>query len=221
MKQTVLVLAVLTAVGLSACSSTSAPGLNPGNVTAVKEQRLSTDFKEEGIRVTYTFTGEVEKVEAFGYAEVWRGQYQHVAEADAKDKLVKFLHGESVSTSRKTQVIAKSIDRAQDNTINKFKTIDGAINFTDTDLEKVESQANVVPSSDENSKSNTALRKASVNNAQIVTSTITISSKGILQGVYRERTESINDNKTFVAVYVWSPKGQKVANDVKKLMGIR
>jgi hypothetical protein len=70
MKKTIVSLCVLALVG---CSSTKQVGIHPGDITPVKEQRLSTDFKREGVRVTYTFGGEVEKIEAFGYAEVWRG----------------------------------------------------------------------------------------------------------------------------------------------------
>lgn len=210
-----LALAALVATG---CSSTKLAGINPGEVSAVKDTRLSTDFKREGIRVTYTFSGDVEKIEAFGYADVWRNNYAQVAEADAKDKLIKFLRGETVSTNRMTRVIAKSIERAQDNTLNKFRTADGAINITDNDIESDEAKANINPSEEENSRSNTALRKASVNSAQIVTSTITVSAKGRLSAVTRERAGVVDDGKTFMAVYTWTPRGQKAARSITNMM---
>ena len=217
MKRSLLALA-MAAVLATGCSTTQVAGINPGEVSSVKDTRLSTDFKREGIRVTYTFSGEVEKIEAFGYAEVWRNNYAHVAEADAKDKLIKFLRGETVSTTRMTRVIAKSIDRAQDNTVNKFRTVDGAINIADDELEREENKANINPSSEENSRSNTALRKASVNSAQIVTSTITVSAKGRLSAVSRERAGVIDDGKTFMAVYTWTPRGQKAARSITNMM---
>lgn len=217
MKKSLLVLS-LAAILATGCSSTKLAGVNPGEVTSVKDERLSTDFKREGVRVTYKFSGEVEKIEAFGYAPVWRGEYQIVAEADAKEKLVKFLRGETVDSTRMTRVIAKSIERSQDNTLNKFRTVDGTINVSDADIEKEESQANVNPSSEENSKSNTALRKASVNNARIVTSTITVTAKGRLSAVRKDRGGAIEDGKTYMAVYVWTPKDQNAARSITNMM---
>jgi hypothetical protein len=208
----------LAALVVTGCSSTKLAGIDPGEVSAVKDTRLSTDFKREGIRVTYTFSGKVEKIEAFGYAEVWRNNYAQVAEADAKDKLIKFLRGETVSTNRMTRVIAKSIERAQDNTLNKFRTADGAINVTDNDIESNEANANINPSEEENSRSNTALRKASVNSAQIVTSTITVSAKGRISAVTRERAGVVDDGKTFMAVYTWTPRGQTAARSITNMM---
>lgn len=217
MKKSLLVLS-LAAILATGCSSTKLAGVNPGEVTSVKDERLSTDFKREGVRVTYKFSGEVEKIEAFGYAPVWRGEYQIVAEADAKEKLVKFLRGETVDSTRMTRVIAKSIERSQDNTLNKFRTVDGTINVSDADIEKEESQANVNPSSEENSKSNTALRKASVNNARVVTSTITVTAKGRLSAVRKDRGGAIEDGKTYMAVYVWTPKDQNAARSITNMM---
>lgn len=217
MKKSLLVLS-LAAILATGCSSTKLAGVNPGEVASVKDERLSTDFKREGVRVTYKFSGEVEKIEAFGYAPVWRGEYQIVAEADAKEKLVKFLRGETVDSTRMTRVIAKSIERSQDNTLNKFRTVDGTINVSDVDIEKEESQANVNPSSEENSKSNTALRKASVNNARVVTSTITVTAKGRLSAVRKDRGGAIEDGKTYMAVYVWTPKDQNAARSITNMM---
>lgn len=180
--------------------------------------RLSTDFKREGIRVYYDWRGEVEKVEAFGYAEVWRRGFEVAAEADAKDKLIKFLRGESVTTERKTKIIYKSLERAQDNTLNKFRTLDGTVNTVAEDLEKEESKANIKPSDDENSRSNTALRKASINAAQEVTSNITVTSSGRLTAVYKEKSGVIDDGKTYSAVYVWTPKAQSAARQITDIM---
>lgn len=214
-------LIALIAVALVGCSTTKQAGINPGDVAPVKEQRLSTDFKREGVRVTYTFGGEVEKIESFGYADVWRGQYRIVAEADAKDKLIKFLRGETVDTQRLTKTIAKSIERSQDNTLNKFRTVEGAINVTDVEINEEESKQADKPNEDENSKENTALRKASINNAVQVVSTITVTSSGRLTAVYKERGGVIDDGKTYQAVYVWTPKQQNAARYITNVMDQR
>ena len=212
MKKTLIALAMVSII--AGCSSTKqAVKLDDVNV---KEQRLATDFRREGIRVTYSFTGDVEKIEAFGYAPVWRGEYRVVAEADAKDKLVKFLRGETVDTQRMTRVIAKSIERSQDNMLNRTKTVDGAIVIADTDIELDTTKPQA--SNDENSKENTALRKASVNNARIVTSTIVVSAQGRLNGVYKEKGFVAEDGKTYNAIYVWTPKMQQSARFISTMM---
>jgi len=212
MKRTLIALAMVSII--AGCSSTKQTvKLDDVNV---KEQRLATDFRREGIRVTYSFTGDVEKIEAFGYAPVWRGEYRVAAEADAKDKLVKFLRGETVDTQRMTRVIAKSIERSQDNMLNRTKTVDGAIVIADTDIELDTTKPQA--SNDENSKENTALRKASINNARIVTSTIVVSAQGRLSGVYKEKGFVAEDGKTYNATYVWTPKMQQSARFISTMM---
>lgn len=213
MKRTLI---ALTIVGLIAGCSSNKYNLKAED-TNVKEQRLSTDFRREGVRVTYSFTGDVEKIEAFGYADVWKGQYRMVAEADAKDKMIKFLRGETVDTQRMTRVIAKSIERSQDNMLNKTKTVDGTVNVVDTDLENEDTKAPQL-SNDENSKTNTALRKAAINNAEIVTSTITVTARGKLTAVRKDRGFVSEDGKTYNAIYVWTPKDQQAARYITGLM---
>ena len=214
MKKTIIALSLL-AVFVTGCSTSKSP-IKTEDVD-VKEQRLATDFTRQGIRVTYSFTGDVEKIEAYGYAKVWRGNYRTVAEADAKDKLVKFLRGETVDSQKMTRVIAKSIERSQDNMLNKTRTIDGTIVIQDTDIEN-DSRSQPQASNDENSKENTALRKASVNNAQIVTTTVLVSSRGRLNAVYKEKGYSAEDGKTYVVVYAWTPKMQKTARAISTMM---
>lgn len=188
MKTLVTVLAVL--IVLAGCSmfSKDKPGSNVAGPD-VKDVRLSTDFKREGIRVSYTLFGSVDKVEAFGYADAWRGEPDIVAELDAKDKLVKFLRGESVSTTRKQDVIAKSLERAEDKRVDNTRPLA----FDAVELES-------------NAAGTTRARDTSVQNAHNVTSTITVTSSGRLNGVYKERSEVINDGKVYMAVWVWTPK---------------
>lgn len=225
MKRPNLALAVVVAVSLSACGSmnpfkSSEGVVNPSKVEAVKEQTvsLSTEFKREGVTVYYTLTGDVDRIESKGFAEVWRGNYEHVAEAEAKEKLVKFLRGETVTSTRKTQIIAKSIERAQDNTLNRFKQTQGSVDVA-TVAEDVEKEAGTEPQTqEENSRSNTALRKASVNNAQIVTSTITVSSAGRLTAVRKISGTVVNGGKLYVGTYVWTPKDQAAARSIVRMM---
>jgi hypothetical protein len=76
MKKTALYLALVMAMGLTACSSTkvsdvgSGTAVPPGTQQAISEQRAASDFKREGVRMIYSFTGNLEAVEAVGYAPV-------------------------------------------------------------------------------------------------------------------------------------------------------
>lgn len=217
-----LSLTVVATLSLTACSSTKLfssnnEGVNAPKVEAVTEKTasLSTEFKREGVKIYYTWSGEVDRIEAKGFADVWKGEFEQVAELQAKEKILKFLRGETVTSTRKTQVIAKSLERAQDNTLNKFKSVDGIVNTTAEEIEKEASDK------EENSRSNTALRKASINNAQIVTSTITVTSKGSLSAVRKISGEVVNDGKIYVATYMWSPKDQKAARSIASMMDAR
>lgn len=209
-----LALALLTVVALAACGTTGDKSevVRSGDNTAVKDQtaELSTEFRREGVRVYYRWNGDVERVEAVGFAEVWQGNYEHVAELDAKDRLIKFLRGESVTTARKTQVIARALERAQDNTLNRFANSDQSLNFTAEELE--------APSKEENNRTNTALRKTSINNAQVVTSTITVTAQGRLNAVRKLKGNIVNDGRVYVATYVWTPKEQDAARSITRMM---
>jgi hypothetical protein len=219
MKQTTVAIAVIGALALSACSSNpfSKSGVDAPETVALKNQTLtlSTEFKGEGVKVYYTLLGNVDRVEAIGFAPVWQSQYEHIAELEAKDKLIKFLRGESVTTARKTEVIGKSIERAQDSQLNRFKNTPGAVDFVAEDLE---AEKNVKPNPDENSRTNTALRKASINIAQTATSTITVNASGKLLAVAKKEAKVINDGKTYAAVYVWSPKAQEAVRSITSMM---
>ena len=74
MKRSLLSMAVLATLVLGACSSTKpieTSGINPGNQQAISEQRASSEFKRQGIRVIYSLTGEFQAIEATGYAPTW------------------------------------------------------------------------------------------------------------------------------------------------------
>ena len=228
MKALSLAITISGVVGLSACGSlkfgNDKPGVTPEAVVAVKQEvvELSTEFKREGVQVFYTLTGAVDRVEAKGFADVWQQRYEHVAELEAKEKMVKFLRGESVSSSRKTQVIAKAIERAQDNTINRFKKLDGtsALSTTAEELEATPENKSTESNNnkEENARDNTALRKASINNAQTVTSNITVTSAGRLSAVRKAKGEIVNEGKTYVGTYVWTPRDQEAARSIIRMM---
>ena len=66
---------------------------------------ISTMFSDEGLKLTYSLLGKLKSVEVFGQAEIWRGNFEAVAEADALAKLTKFTYGTVVETSRRVDLI--------------------------------------------------------------------------------------------------------------------
>jgi hypothetical protein len=202
---------LIVAISLGACSSS--PN-KPSVSTNIKDQSIATDFTDEGIKITYTFSGKLESIEVYGQAEAWRGNVEAVAEADAMAKLTKFVNGQTVSTDRRVKVIGKSIEDARDNKLDKYKSQDGTINVTSKQIESD-------PIADQNkqtSQENTANRSANTINQMVVTTVTSITSKGRLVGVRKIRDFQRNDGKTYVAVYVWSEKDQATSEFIRNRM---
>jgi hypothetical protein len=215
MKKTALAVTLVAALGLAACSSNKTVGLAPpsDSQTAVKDTTISTEFRDQGIRIYYTLLGNLDRIEVYGQAPAWKGNVEIVAEADAMDKLVKFIHGQTVSTERRVQIMARSMDRARDNTMNQFRSADGTINFDSADLDKP------LPALDnEGERSNTSRRVADRVENTLVRTVNTITSKGRLTGVRKIRDEVINDGRNYVAVYQWSEKDQATSEFIRGRM---
>jgi len=204
-------------LGLSACSSTkTAGGISPpsDSQVAVKDTQISTDFRDQGIRIYYTFTGKLDRIEVYGMAPAWKGNVDVIAEADAMDKLVKFVHGQTVSTDRRVKIVARSLDRARDNTLNRFKTADGTVNFTAAEIE------NDMPAGvgGESSRDNTSRRAADRVENTLVTTVNTITAKGRLTGVRKVSDRIVGDGKIYMAVYQWSEKDQATSEFIRGKM---
>ena len=202
---------LIVAISLGACSSS--PN-KPSVSSNIKDQSIATDFTDEGIKITYTFSGKLESIEVYGQAEAWRGNVEAVAEADAMAKLTKFVNGQTISTDRRVKVIGKSIEDARDNKLDKYKSQDGTINVTSKQIESD-------PIADQNKQSsqeNTAARSANTINQMVVTTVTNMTSKGRLVGVRKIRDFQRNDGKTYVAVYVWSEKDQATSEFIRNRM---
>jgi hypothetical protein len=224
MNKTALALALVAALGITGCSST--PKILGGkdtttgtvtqpeeNKTAVKDTRIQTNFTDEGIKLIFSLTGELERVEVVGTAPAWKGNVDVLSEADAMDKLVKFVYGRSVSTDRRVTVMAKAIDRARDNTLNRFKTQGDVQTFEASDLEAAPALSN-----EENTRDNTSRRIADRLDETVVRTVTTITSQGRLTGVRKIRDEVQDDGKLYVAVYQWSARDQSTSDFIRSRM---
>lgn len=206
-----LLFTVATALVLGACSSAPQKSADNSNL---RDQAISADFTDEGIKITYTFTGKLDSIEVYGQAEAWRGNVEAIAEADAMAKLTKFVNGKNVSTTRRVEIIGKSIEEAQDNKLNKYKSQDGTIVMTDKQIDSEHS----VDKNQQSSQDSSAIRNAKAINETLVTTVTNITSKGRLTGVRKIRDFQRNDGKTYVAVYVWSDKDQATSEYIRNRM---
>lgn len=211
MKRVLLGAAIVTA--LTGCGSlglgNTTGGMTPPSDTAtpVKDTKISTEFADQGIKIYYTLMGNIDRIEVYGQAPSWKGNHEIIAEADAKEKLVKFVHGENVSTERRIKVIGKAIEKARDNTVNKFKSADGTINFDSQQLE-----------SEGGTQDNTSRRIADRVDTTLVNAVTTITSRGRLTGLRKIRDSVVQDGRVYVAVYQWSEKDQATSEFIRNRM---
>jgi hypothetical protein len=105
--------------------------------------------------------------------------------------------------------MAKSLDKARDNTLNRFKSNDDNLNFDSRELE------NAGP---ENSTNNTSRRIADRVENTLVTTVTNITAKGRLTGVRKVRDSVVQDGKLYVAVYQWSEKDQATSEFIRGRM---
>ena len=198
----------LLALSMVACSSVKTADSGRG----LQDRQVATDFTDEGIKVTYTFSGKLEKIEVFGQADAWKGNVEALAEADALAKLVKFVHGTNVSTERRTRIMGLTIERAQDRSHDKVTDVDGVIDFSDKELET--EAVNKSPPKSESS----AEKTASIVNKTMVTTITVIMSKGRLTGLRKIKDFTQNNGKLYVAVYQWSDGDQAASRYLREQM---
>jgi hypothetical protein len=210
-------LAVAIGVIMSGCSSFGSKGITPSPdaVTPVKEQKHSTSFTDEGVKIYYTASGKLEKIEVHGQAPAWKRNVEVIAEADAMDKLVKFIHGKNVSSERRTKIISKAIDSASDVTSNKFRTVDGTF---ETESKQLEDELRSTKNGEEIQKDNTAKRKAQIVDETLVNTVTEIRSAGFLIGVRKISDAIKDDGKVYTAVYQWSETDVATATSIRATM---
>jgi len=192
----------------TACSSVK----TTESIKHLQDRQVATDFTDEGIKVTYTLTGKLEKIEVYGQADAWKGNVEALAEADALAKLAKFVHGTNVSTERRTKIMGLAIERAQDSISNRASDANGVIDFTDKELEQ-ETANRPAPSSESNAE-----KSASIVNKTMVTTITVITSKGRLTGLRKIKDFTQNNGKLYVAVYQWSDKDQATSQYLREQM---
>ena len=203
MKHKFKLILIAAALSMPGCSSVKLNDPAP-----IKNTKLATNFTDEGVKIFYTFTGKLERIEVYGQADAWKGNVETLAEADALAKLVKFVYGNDVSTNRKVSIIGKAIENAEDATNTDTIT---------SDSKELESELKNKPI---NSNSTNAKRAAKIVNETIADTVTSMKSQGKLVGVRKANDYQKNNGKTYVAVYVWSEKDQAISENIRtRMMG--
>lgn len=179
----------------------------------VKDQRLVTDFTDEGVKLFYTIGGKLEKIEVYGQAEAWKGNVDILAEADAYTKLVKFIHGSQIKNEKTIKLLGRAIEKAEDSSQNRTGNADTAIASTAMELD---SEDRSIPSGQGQGKY--AQRAAKTLNETLVTTITNITSQGRLNGVRKVRDSQAGNGRIYIAVYQWSEKDQTSVNTVRNRM---
>ena len=203
--------AISLAVLLGACA-TKVPVTEAPPVTAIGNQKLTSNFTRKGIKVEFEcgyFTnknnchnGEFQSIEVTavatsnGNSENNREDAFIVAELKAKAKLRKFIR-EDVNTSEVTHVLTKNVEKANDKIKSKIASNED-VSVTDTEVDKEDKDAN------------TAVRENSNDIARTVTEDIRVQANGILKGVY-VLDEKIVDRQTVQVTIRWDKQSEKAS----------
>lgn len=185
------------------------------NMTPVKEQTVGL-VNDEGIKIYYSLAGNLERIEVYGMAPAWKGNVEVVAEADAKERLVKYLYDESVTTDRSVEVITKTLDKARDNALNQIENGLAPSAVVEFDQEEVE--ADVDNNASTESNNNTSRRVAERIEQTKINTLTRITSGGNLRGMRKVGSQVRDNGRVYVAVYQWSEKDQNTANTIRNKM---
>jgi len=219
MNKRILVAAMsVVSLQLIGCSSTGAnlskgDSIQPGagSNVAIADQRLaSSEFKSQGVKIYYNLFGNVEAIEATGYAPVWgnsmnaaRESYR-VAELEAKKSLSDFINRETITSTTSVRMISKNLEQAQDNNTNRF-----ANNLASTDTDAPGRSGK---------EENTAIRNNALKIASQLNTTITTQNRGILGGLYQTEATVIDGGRAVKVVMRWDKKHNDARKQIRNLM---
>jgi len=216
---------LLVAAAITGCSSTKVSDVGSGDAVpagtqqAISEQRLSNDFKRQGIRVVYSWSGKLEAIEVTGYAPVW-GSSQNaareafrVAELEAKKSLNDFINKEVITSSTSVTMISRNLEKARDNKTNNFST-----NKNRDEVASVAADDDADNKGEINNQQNTAIRNDALTIASRVRNNISIRNQGILGGLYLVEGDVINGGKNVRVVYRWDEKHVKTRQHLRSAM---
>jgi hypothetical protein len=227
MKKQIITVAVATALlSTTGCNSirTASSGADPGAsaTTAISEQRVAaSEFKRQGIKVYYTLTGNLEAIEATGYAPVWgnsenalRESYR-VAELEAKKSLNDFINRETITSAVSVKMISQNLEQATDKKLNNFTSNRSGDPDELVTSDDAVSQAKTA----QNTRAdNTAVHNDAVKISSAVNTAITNTNRGILGGLYLVDGQAINNGNTVRVIMRWDRKHEDIRLQVRGWM---
>ena len=125
-----------------------------------------------------------------------------------------------MDSDRRVQIIAKAIDRATDNAVNKINSdLDTITQTVDTELlAEIDQEQNNSTGSQAAANDNTSRRIAAKVETTVSTAITTITSGGRLTGI-RKISDEVRDNgKIYAATYRWTRKDQAAAQELRGIM---
>jgi hypothetical protein len=180
------------------------------NPESINEKTLSSDFKDEGIKITYSITGNLKAIEVYGQADAWRDNVKILAEADAMAKLIKFIYGNEVVVNERITLIGNAIDSI-DEKISKN-------NSKENKIEDLSLKNNDLRNTSKNNQENDHIKKAKVINETSINTVTNLISSGKLVGFRKGNSYLENQGKRYVAVYIWDLEGMQSSKFLKDQM---
>lgn len=182
------------------------------NTDSINDKTLSSDFKDEGIKITYSITGNLKSIEVYGQADAWKDNVKILAEADAMSKLVKFIYGNDVTVNERIIQIGNAMDSVDE----RFSRN----NSKENKLEDLSNKNNDLKNINKNNQENDHLKKAKVINETSINTVTNLISSGKLIGFRKNNSYLENQGKRYVAVYIWDQDGMQSSKFLKDQMNI-
>lgn len=205
-------LTLITALTLSGCSGMKR---GEGEFEQIRNQKLSTSFKQDTIRIEtdcswYTLNKsncEITSIEAIATAST-NGNSENdrrtalIRAGDRARASVRNFIQEDVSTTRVQNTLAKNVEKASDRM--KSRTTTGeVVSMSDTDAEK---------------DTNFSVRENSNDTAYQLSETIRVNSQGILRGFKVIKQEVVGPQAVAVTIR-WDKESENVSNQLRKKFG--
>ena len=220
----------LVTLMLAGCASTSKEESKSASKTESTPQatnqesrgesaRAVLEFKRLGLRLIHSPMGQIEAIEATGYAPVWSAsqnairEANRVAELEAKKIINDFINDETITSGVTVTMISRNIEKAVDwkNVTNLERDASVSALTTDQEVDIPLTSAGETNSVDSN-------RSDAVKIASELKTTITVNNKGILGGLYLVTSEVVDGGKSVRATYRWDRRGAQDRREIRDLM---
>lgn len=200
------------------CSTPTAPkaGIEPGQITAINAQTLSSSFSRNSIKVEWDcmwgtgFTSatcletKIRSITVTGYApsfgasDALRETAFRVSNDVALDKLIRFIK-QDISSTRVTNTMAKNIEKAADRTKTRISAGE-EVEMSDTDAAK---------------DTNYAVRENTNDTVRSFTEVIRTQASGIIRGA-QVVEEKVVDRQTVATTIKWDAKTSDAVRNLRK-----